>query len=102
MESLPDEKRGCHHTGFEKNCRDLVISGRCTRWIWVETDNAQTGEKIREWDCADNWVPVMLIVNAREIRQGAAAMESFRNEVHTGNEVFGALLSQKQQKLLER
>ena len=53
----------------------------CTFFLQVRGTNPQTGQEIDEWDCAIKWLPVLLIENAKEVRQGAAATESFRNEM---------------------
>ncbi len=81
MDALPDEKTLCHHTGFEKSCRDMVINGRCRKWVQIQGVNPNTGEPVNKWDCADAWLPLLLIENAQQTRQSGAAIESFRNEV---------------------
>jgi hypothetical protein len=43
--------------------------------------NPNTGEEIDRWDCAISFLPILLIEAAKEARQGAAATESFRNEM---------------------
>lgn len=94
MTTLPDKEVGCHHTGFEKNCRALVAEGRCNRWVQVQGRNPQTGEMINRWDCVDNWTPLLLIENAQQSRQTGAAVESFRNEMVESNEASRALLTE--------
>lgn len=53
----------------------------CLWFIQLRGTHPQTGEHIDEHDCAMRWLPVLLIENAKEVRQGAAATESFRNAV---------------------
>lgn len=79
MLNLPDEKVGCHHTGFEKKCRQLVCDGVCNRWIQIIGTNPNTGEPVNQFDCVDNWTPMLLIENSQLQRQTGAAVESFRN-----------------------
>jgi hypothetical protein len=43
--------------------------------------NPNTGKEIDEWICAITAMPMLQIEVAKEVRQGAAATESFRNEV---------------------
>lgn len=43
--------------------------------------NPNTGKEIDEWICAVAAMPMLQIEVAKEVRQGAAATESFRNEV---------------------
>ena len=50
-------------------------------WTHVRGTHPQTGQELDEYDCAIRWLPVLLIENAKETRQGAAAVESFRNQV---------------------
>ncbi len=53
---------------------------RCPWYIQLRGADPQGVER-DEWACAIAWLPVLLIENAKEVRQGAAATESFRNEV---------------------
>jgi len=45
-----------------------------------------TGKEIDEWGCSIAWLPHLLIENAGQVRQGAAATESFRNEMVKASE----------------
>jgi hypothetical protein len=78
---LPDKDIGCHHTGFTRKCRELVASGECNRWLQIQGQNPNTGEKVNQYNCIDNWTPMLLIENSQMQRQTGAAVESFRNEV---------------------
>ena len=53
----------------------------CLWWTQLRGTHPQTGEGVDEYDCAMRWLPVLLIENAKEVRHGAAATESFRNAV---------------------
>jgi hypothetical protein len=53
----------------------------CPWWICVSGANPQTGERIDRWECAIAMMPILQVETAKEVRQGAAATESFRNEV---------------------
>ena len=53
----------------------------CLWWIQLRGTHPQTGQELDEYDCAVRWLPILLIENAKEVRQGAAAIESFRNVV---------------------
>lgn len=78
---LPDKEIGCHRTGFTRKCRELVTSGECKRFIQVDGRNPMSGEHVSRWDCVDNWMPLLMIDNTQQVRQTAAAIESFRNEM---------------------
>ncbi len=62
---------------IKKDCKQLG----CSWFTQVRGRDPQTGRDIDEWGCAITWLPVLLIANANEARQGAAATESFRNAV---------------------
>jgi len=62
---------------IKKDCVGL----QCTWMIQLRGVHPQTGEEVDEWDCAVKWLTMLLIENAKEVRQGAAATESFRNEM---------------------
>ncbi len=99
---LPDKDTGCHRTGFEKNCRELVTSGRCKRWVQIQGANPNTGEPINESRCVDDWTHTLLIENSQMQRQTGAAVESLRNENATVNATaIAALQSLVKVSLLE-
>lgn len=54
--------------------------------------NPQTGVQVSEWGCAVEWLPVLLIENAKEVRQTAAAVESARNEARKDTVSLGHAL----------
>ena len=61
----------------------------CRWYVHVMGTNPQTGAQMDGWSCAVEWIPVLLIETSKEIRQGAAATESLRNE----NVAIGSALS---------
>ncbi len=61
--------------GVEKVCHT------CEWFTQVRGSNPQTGEEIDKWCCAIAMLPMLTIENSKEVRQSAAATESFRNEV---------------------
>jgi hypothetical protein len=83
MEGLPNEKRGCHRTGFTRKCRDLVVNGECERWVGMSGMDPRTLSPIpgRTYKCIDDWQHDLLIDVANLTREAGAAQESFRNEV---------------------
>lgn len=54
---------------------------RCPWFVKVRGLDNNTGEEIDHWGCAIAWMPTLAINSANESRKGAAATESFRNEV---------------------
>lgn len=68
--------RGGRPELFEVVC----IEHRCAHYQHLLGKHPQTGEVIDAWDCAFKWTNILLIENAQEARQTAAAVESARNE----------------------
>ncbi len=59
--------------------KEECIQFKCVFWTHLRGKDPQSGEEIDEYNCAVSWLPMLLIENAKEVRQGAAATESFRN-----------------------
>jgi hypothetical protein len=64
----------------------------CRFWVYVHGKNPQTGEDVRNGDCAMAWTPMLLIENSKVNRETGAAVESFRNEMVKSNEVNQQIL----------
>jgi len=73
-------KQNCPLDKF-KPCRKFD----CGWFIQIRGLHPQTGEEEDVWSCAMSLLPILLIENAKETRQGAAATESFRNEMVKDN-----------------
>ena len=84
-----------------------VVDGElhaCRFWVTVQGKHPQSGEVVNTADCAFCWTPVLLIENSKVNRETGAAVESFRNEMVSSNELVVAtalLLNNQKQKLLE-
>ena len=61
---------------IKKDCLGLA----CSWFTQVRGTNPQSGGEVDEWACAIVWMPMLTINIAQEVRQGAAATESDRNE----------------------
>ena len=61
--------------------RRKCIESECAFWMQLRGAHPQTGEPVDEYDCAARWLVVTQIEASKEMRQGAAAIESFRNEM---------------------
>lgn len=79
LEALPPKDLGCHRTGFEKKCRDLVSDGLCNRWrhelVIVE------GKQTTWFDCVDNWSSHYSREAGMQVHGLYAIIESARNEI---------------------
>jgi hypothetical protein len=53
----------------------------CPWWQQVRGVNPNTGAEVDRWDCAIAFMPLLQMEVASQARQGAAATESFRNEM---------------------
>lgn len=62
---------------IKKDCVQL----KCAWFIMLRGTNPNTGKEVDEWVCAVTSLPMLQLEVAKEVRQGAAATESFRNEV---------------------
>lgn len=77
FEQDPD-KLTCPYTGHKKLCAKL--RDNCPKWVKLIGTNPQNQMPVDEWACADTWAPILQVEIAKETRQFAAALESFRNE----------------------
>lgn len=77
---VPKDNITCPATGHTQKCKDLFQN--CPKWIMVQGKHPQTGESVNAWDCADVWIPILMIENSQQQRQTAAAVESLRNLIH--------------------
>ncbi len=59
---------------IREKCRKL----NCNFFIKLRGRDAQGGE-IDEWGCTFAWFPILTLETAKEMRQGAAAVEGLRN-----------------------
>ena len=67
---------------LKKDCVQL----QCNWFIQVRGKDMNTGKDVDEWGCSIAWLPHLLIENAGQTRQAAAATESFRNEMVKASE----------------
>lgn len=66
---------------LKKDCIGL----QCAWFTQVRGTEPQSGKEVDEWACAIAWMPMLMINTSQEVRQGAAATESFRNEMVTAS-----------------
>lgn len=76
---------------IKKDCIGL----QCSWFTQMRGTNPNTGADVDEYACAIAWLPMLLTENSQQQRQTGAAVESFRNEIVKGNEVFGQLIMRK-------
>lgn len=91
-------KNGTFCPLIKKDCVQL----KCAWFTCLRGTNPNTGQEIDEWMCAVSALPMLQIEVAKETRQGAAATESFRNEMVKANNENGlvaALISVRQNNL---
>ena len=81
---------------------------RCPWYVNVLGKDPNTGKDFDHWQCSIALLPMLMINTANEVRQGAAATESFRNEmVNQGQQtqkvmLVAAQISGASQKQAER
>ena len=77
------------------------IRAGCIWWKHLVGRHPQTGKDVDEYDCAINWLPILLVENAGKINQVGAAIESSRNEVvKIAQQVTRAALAQATAEML--
>lgn len=69
----------CEEVKTDKDGRQTMF--RCPWYVHMRGADPQTGVEHDEWACSMAWLPLLLVENSKEARQGAAATESFRNEM---------------------
>lgn len=77
---LPDKKVKCPYTGFSKTCFEGVVEHSCPKWVKLVGKDPQSTALVDKYDCADAWVPLLLVENSQMSRSTTAAIEKFRNE----------------------
>lgn len=55
------------------------VQYKCRYWIHVSGKDPQTLNQIDWFDCADAWVPTLLIENAQMVRQNTASVDKTAN-----------------------
>lgn len=79
----PDPEVTCPYTGHKDLCKKHFMN--CPKWVNVIGTDPQTGESVNQWNCADWWIPKLMIENSQMQRQTSASIDSFRNEMSTQN-----------------
>jgi hypothetical protein len=57
------------------------VCHECEWWVGLNGKNPNTGVDVCDWHCAVAWFPLMQVEVANAARSGAAATESFREEM---------------------
>jgi hypothetical protein len=80
----------------DKHCplyKEACHEHTCRWYIQLMGSHPQTGVALTEWGCAVEWLPILMIEQSKEVRQSAAAIESFRNEsVNNAQQIAAALV----------
>jgi hypothetical protein len=79
---MQELKPGDYCPLLKKDC----IQMKCNWFIQVRGKDPNNGKDLDHWGCSIAWLPHLLIENANQSRQGAAATESFRNEMVKASE----------------
>jgi hypothetical protein len=74
------EDMNCHRCLPERVPMSEVCH-KCSLWQELMGKDPNTGEDISEWRCVDAWLLTGQLEIAKLVRGGAAATESFRNEM---------------------
>ena len=98
---LPKPDDFCHHTGFEKSCRELVTSGKCKRWRDLPGADPFTGEQRSAWGCVDNLVLLLQGEAMRQSNGAHTAMTEFKEMAFNPEYRARKLREQHQMKTIE-
>jgi len=90
---LPEEK-SCRYNSFKK-----CIGRTCAHFVELEMTNNQTGVKFMEGGCSDSWDVILQMETMAAIRSATAAIESFRNEFVSANEILAPIEMRLRSKL---
>lgn len=66
--------------------KDECIEHNCNLYVQLLGTNPQTGEQRNDFGCTFQFLPILLVENARVNRETGAAVESFRNEMVKANQ----------------
>jgi len=80
---------------LKKEC----IEHQCAWYTHIIGANPQSGQAMDHWDCAIQWIPMLLVDGTQQARQTGAAVESFRNEMVKGNLALLSVTEQPPRKL---
>jgi hypothetical protein len=87
-------KKGNYCPLIKKDC----IEHKCTWYGQIRGTNPNTGQEIDDWNCAINFLPLLLIENSHKQVQTNAAIETLRNEStkqsHYSSQMLMQILSQ--------
>lgn len=86
MGPLPNKDIGCHETGFEKTCFDMVTQKGCQKWVNVKGTHPQSGAQVDCWACADQWREVLKIEMARSMQMVAASLDKVATAIDKVND----------------
>ncbi len=76
--TLPPIEKRCHHTSFEKKCRQLVCDGVCDRWSSLPGVNKDTGKSDHMFGCLDDLTLYMQIETYRQADGAHSAVTQVR------------------------
>lgn len=79
---LPKTEKLCHHTGFQKKCRELVTSGTCDRWRDLPGASPFADDiRLTSWGCIDDLVLYLQGEAMRQADGTHTAITQFREMI---------------------
>ena len=78
---------------------DDCMEHKCEWYIQVMGKNPQSEEIINKWGCSIAFLPMLLIENSQQQHQTNASIQSFRNEMVTGNEKLLEVVDNQRKRL---
>lgn len=63
------------------------VCHKCPWYVLLRGTNPNTGNPIDDWACSIAWMPILQVEVAQKTNSVGAAVESFRNEVKSQNDL---------------
>ena len=65
--------------------KEECLEQGCNWYTHLTGANPQTGAEMDKFGCAVEWLPILLVETAKEVRHSRAAIEVFKNEMAEAN-----------------
>lgn len=98
---LADKGTKCPFSGFEKDCRQLVVDEVCKNWTHLQGHHPLTGEPMSQWGCAFSLAWMFAAEAAKNAHQGRADTLTLRNMIFDPDVRQKELAKADEAKLLE-
>jgi len=85
-----------------REVNDEQVMFRCPWFTHIRGKEPQSDNDVDKWECAIQFLPMLLIENAQMSRGTQVAVESLRNEMVKGQNNFLSLIQRKREQIQGR